>query len=202
MATETLRTAAAPLVLHMGPVLKRLSETEFLEFCRLNSELRIERTGSGDLIVMPPATGDGSHRNQRLSVQLGNWSERDGSGVDFDSSAGFLLPNGAMRSPDAAWVKKERWQALGPEQQDSFAPLVPDFVAELRSKTDRLGALRAKLREYIQCGVRLAWLIDPKARRVEIYRPGQKPVALDNPATLSGDPELPGFVVDFGKIWG
>lgn len=201
MSAETLSAAGAPLVLHMGPVLERLTEEEFLEFCRLNSELRIERTRAGDLLIMPPATGDGSYRNQRLSVQLGNWSERDGTGVDFDSSAGFLLPNGAMRSPDAAWVKRERWEALSPQEQDSFAPLVPDFVAELRSKTDRLSDLRAKMREYIQCGVRLAWLIDPKARRVEIYRPGQKPVLLEKPATLSGDPELAGFVVDLAKIW-
>lgn len=201
MSTQSASSFDGSFLLHMGPLLKHVSNEEFYEFCRLNDDLRIERTRDGDIVIMAPATPQGSRRNVKLSTQLEVWSERDGTGVAFDSSALFTLPNGAMRSPDASWVRRERWDALTPEAQDSLTKFVPDFVAELRSKTDRLTGLRAKMREYIECGVLLGWLFDPKSRRVEVYRPGQKPIVLDNPKTLSGDPELPDFVADVDKIW-
>ena len=125
----------------------------------------------------------------------------DGTGLAFDSSAGFTLPNGAIRSPDASWVRRERWNALTPDQQEKFAPLCPDFVVELRSRTDRLSDLHDKLQEYIDNGARLGWLIDPIDKRVYVYRPGQPVESLDDPATLSGDPVLTGFVLPVRELW-
>ena len=123
-----------------------------------------------------------------------DWAKKDGTGISFDSSTGFRLPNGAIRSPDASWVKPERWQTLTLEQRRGFAPLCPDFVLELRSATDQLSALQAKMQEYIDNGARLGWLIDPSERRVYIYRPGLPMEQQNDPSTLSGDPVLPGFV--------
>ena len=149
---------------------------------------------------MPPTGSETSKRNIDLSYQLRAWSRQNNLGVAFDSSGGFTLPNGADRSPDASWVKKERWDALTAEQKDSFAPLCPDFVVELRSKTDSLKKLQDKMQEYIDNGARLGWLIDRQNRRVEIYRPGQDVEILQNPTTLSGEDVLPGFVLDLSEI--
>lgn len=201
MSTEPHQPLNWPLVLQMGPVLGRLSESEFFDFCQLNRELRIERSHDGELIIMPPASSDSGRRNLSLAAQLWIWSQRDGTGESFDSSAGFRLPNGATRSPDAAWIKRERWDALTADEQEEFAPLAPDFVAELRSKTDSLRGLRAKMREYIENGVRLAWLIDPTRQRVEVFRPGRQPEPIDHPTQLIADPELPGFVLDLRQVW-
>lgn len=191
---------ACPIVLHLGP-LRRMTDAEFFRFCQLNPDWRIERTHDGDLIVMPPASSDSGRRNFSLTAQLAAWSRSDGTGVGFDSSAGFRLPNGATRSPDAAWIERGRWLALSDDERQTFAPLTPDFVVELRSKTDSLGVLRAKMREYIDNGARLGWLIDPPARSVEVYRPGQEPVLFDQPATISAAPVLPGFVLDLTEIF-
>ncbi|HEX5443929.1 MAG TPA: Uma2 family endonuclease [Pirellulales bacterium] len=201
MSTESYQPLSWPLVLQMGPVLGRLSESEFFDFCQLNRELRIERTHDGELIIMPPAGSDSGRRNLSLAAQLWIWSQADRTGVCFDSSSGFRLPNGATRSPDAAWIKRERWDALTSEEQEEFAPLAPDFVAELRSKTDSLRVLRAKMREYLDNGVRLGWLVDPKRQQVEVFRPGQRPERIDHPTALRGDPELPGFVLDLRQVW-
>ncbi|MCO6455312.1 MAG: Uma2 family endonuclease [Pirellulaceae bacterium] len=161
----------------------------------------MERTPAGDLIIMPPTGGMTGRRNLALTTQLGVWCERDGTGVAFDSSTGFRLPRGGERSPDASWVRTERWNALTPQQQEAFPPLAPDFVAELRSPTDRLADLQEKLREYIASGVRLGWLIDPQSRMVWIYRPGREVEEFSNPMVISAAPELPGFELRLEPIW-
>ncbi|MEG4320929.1 MULTISPECIES: Uma2 family endonuclease [unclassified Microcoleus] len=177
-----------------------LTDEQFFQLCQNNRDYQFERTASGELIIMPPTGSETSKRNIDLSYQLRAWSRQNNLGVAFDSSGGFTLPNGADRSPDASWVKKERWDALTAEQKDSFAPLCPDFVVELRSKTDSFKKLQDKMQEYIDNGARLGWLIDRQNRRVEIYRPGQDVEILQNPATISGEDVLPGFVLDLAEI--
>ncbi|MEG3927255.1 MULTISPECIES: Uma2 family endonuclease [unclassified Microcoleus] len=177
-----------------------LTDEQFFQLCQNNRDYQFERTASGELIIMPPTGSETSKRNMDLSYQLRAWSRQNNLGVAFDSSGGFRLPNGADRSPDASWVKKERWDALTPEQKDSFAPLCPDFVVELRSRTDSLKKLQEKMQEYIENGAKLGWLIDRQNRRVEIYRPGQDVEIIQNPRTLSGEEVLPGFVLDLAEI--
>jgi Uma2 family endonuclease len=177
-----------------------LTDEQFFQLCQHNRDYQFERTASGELIIMPPTGSETSKRNMDLSYQLRAWSRQNNLGVAFDSSGGFRLPNGADRSPDASWVKKDRWDALTPEQKDSFAPLCPDFVVELRSRTDSLKKLQEKMQEYIDNGARLGWLIDRQNRRVEIYRPGQDVEIIENPATLSGEDVLPGFVLNLEEI--
>lgn len=189
-----------PVLLHLAPVIK-LTNDQFYELCQLNRDLRIERKASGELLIMPPTGTETGGRNFNLIGQLWAWVNQDGTGIGFDSSTGFTLPNGAQLSPDAAWIKLERWNALSAEQQQKFAPISPDFVVELRSLSDSLKLLQDKMQEYIDNDVKLGWLIDRKHRRVYIYRPGVPVECLENPATVSGDPELPGFVVDLSKIW-
>lgn len=190
-----------PIDLSSLTTLATMSEQQFYEFCRTNPDLRIERNASGEIIVMPPAFSDTGNRNGRIFGQLYMWSEANGTGEAFDSSSGFTLPNGATRSPDAAWILSERWHALTPEQQASFAPIAPDFVVELRSSSDTLASLQEKMEEYVANGVRLGVLIDRKNRRVYRYRPNQKPETLDNPDAVSCDPEMPAFVLQMAKIW-
>jgi Uma2 family endonuclease len=194
-------TLSSPLVLHLGQALLRLSDEEFYRFCQLHRDLRFERTRNGDLIVMPPTGGETGRRNTSLTAQLANWSEVDGTGIAFDSSTGFRLPLGGERSPDVSWVRLERWEALTPEQRDQFPPLAPDFVVELRSKTDSLDELRAKMAEYIDNGVRLGWLLDPSTQTAWIYTGDGGVTKVDAPETLSGDPVLPGFTLQLVKIW-
>lgn len=192
---------AWPLVLHLGPLSDRVSDEEFFGFCQANPDLRIERTANGELIVMPPAGGESGHIEYRLSWFFGNWVEADGTGVGFGPSTGFRLPNGATRSPDWAWVERSRWERLSTKERKSFPPLCPDFVVEVRSETDSLPALRAKMQEYIDNGARLGWLIDPIEKRAYVYRPGADVEVLDDPASLSGDPVLPGFRLDVRRLW-
>lgn len=189
-----------PLTLHLDPVVV-LDDEQLLELCSRNPDLRIERTAAGELIVMPPAGGKSSHRNAEIVAQLRNWARRDGTGHTFDSSAGFTLPDGAMRAPDAAWVERSRLSALTAEQQERFLPLCPSFVVELRSPSDPLASVQAKMREYMESGARLGWLIDPTERRVHVYRPNAEVEILENPPSLVGDPELPGFVLDLAEVW-
>jgi len=163
-------------------------------------DLRIELSSKGELSIMPPTMTKSGIRNARLTGRLMIWSDEAALGETFDSSTLFLLPNGALRSPDASWIQKARWEALTEEEKDDFAPICPDFVAELRSKSDRLSSLQSKLREYISCGAKLGWLIDPVIRRVEIYRPNQDVEVLDNPTSISGEPELLGFVLNLKGI--
>ncbi|NEO19426.1 MULTISPECIES: Uma2 family endonuclease [unclassified Moorena] len=201
MTVATKPVETNPIVLKMPPALD-MDDDQFFEFCQINRDLRIERTSEGEIIVMPPTGSGTGGRNFSLNGQLWSWVEQDGTGKGFDSSAGFKLPNGAERSPDASWVTLERWEALTPQQQEKFAPLCPDFVIELRSPSDRLKDLKDKMQEYMDNGARLGWLIDPNNRRVYIYRPGGEVEQLDNPATVKGDESvLPGFVLKLGKIW-
>jgi Uma2 family endonuclease len=177
-----------------------LTDEAFYELCRSNPDVKFERTATGELIVMSPTGGETGDRNRRLTQRLGNWTDKDNTGLSFDSSTGFKLPNGAERSPDASWVRGDRWAALTPDQQRQFPPLAPDFVVELRSASDDLNALRAKMQEYMDNGVRLGWLINPQDQQVEIYRPGQPVEILQSPQSLSGETVLPGFVLDLSYI--
>lgn len=178
-----------------------MSDDELWGFCRANPELRVERTAEGEIIIMPPTGSETGRRNFVLTTQLGVWAQRDGSGVGFDSSTGFILPNGAERSPDMSWIPLERWEALTVTQRERFAPICPDFVTELRSPSDVLEELLLKVHEYIANGSRLAWLIDPITRRVHVFRPGHPPEILERPTEISGDPELPGFTLELRSIF-
>lgn len=198
--TSTEQTANA-VVLHFSPFLKKLSEEEFFEFCQLNKELRIELTSEGDLIVMPPTGGKTGRRSGKVTARLTVWAEQDGTGQPFDSSTGFTLPNGAKRSPDFAWVRNERWDSLTEKEQEQFPPLCPDFVVELRSRTDSVKSLRQKMEEYVANGAQLGWLIDPFERKVYVYRPGAEAEVLEDPETLSGEPLLRGFTLDVRALW-
>ncbi|MCP2729894.1 Uma2 family endonuclease [Limnofasciculus baicalensis] len=200
ITTVTPSLENSPLVLRLEPIIN-LTDDQFFEFCQINRELRIERTANRELLIMSPTGSETGNRNFKLTVQLGIWVERDGTGIGFDSSSGFKLPNGAERSPDAAWIKLERWNALTSEQQGKFAPICPDFVVELRSDCDNLAPLKTKMEEYIDNGASLGFLIDRKNRDVYIYLPGVGVECLKNPATVSGDPVLPGFVLDLSNIW-
>jgi Uma2 family endonuclease len=178
-----------------------LTDEQFFRLCRDNPDYRFELNAQGELIVMPPTGSETGWRNNELSYALTTWAKQDGSGLVFDSSTGFILPNGAKRSPDAAWVRRDRWRVLTPEQRRAFAPLCPDFVVELRSPTDNFLALQEKMQEYIDNGARLGWLIDPMEKRVFVYRPSQPVEVLDNPTSLSGDAVLPGFVFSVQELW-
>ena len=190
-----------PVVVHFDPSKLRMNDEEFFEFCQLNPELRIERTSGGDIIVMAPTGGKTGRRNARLTAAFVNWAEKDGSGQFFDSSTEFILPNGAGRAPDLSWIRNDRWFALTEKQQEQFPPLCPNFVVELRSPTDRLETLRTKMKEYAANGAELGWLIDPRERKVHIFRPGLDPAVLDNPQQVSGEPLLKGFVLDVQVLW-
>ncbi|GAX44924.1 hypothetical protein NIES4075_59430 [Tolypothrix sp. NIES-4075] len=179
-----------------------VTQEQFAALAAANRDLRLERTAQGELIVNPPTGWETGRRNRSLTGQLDRWYEEHVDlGEAFDSSTGFILPNGATRSPDASWVSGERWQALTAEQKGTFANICPDFVVELRSSSDRLGSLQAKMREYIDNGAVLGWLIDPQQRRVEIYRPGLAVEVLENPTELSGEAVLPGFVLNLRRVW-
>lgn len=189
-----------PIVVRLSPVIDITNE-QFYEFCQLNRDLQIERTVTGELIIMPPVGGESSKRNADLITDLNLWNRTSGLGIVFDSSGGFSLPQGGERSPDAAWLSLDRWEALTPAQRQKFLPLSPDFVIELRSQSDRLSDLQDKMHEYIENGTRLGWLIDPKTKKVEIYRLGQDVEVLPSPKTLSGEDVLPGFVLDLQLIF-
>jgi Uma2 family endonuclease len=174
---------------------------QFEQFCSEYRDLRLELTSTGDLIVMPPAGPLTSRRNFDLTYQLGAWCREHDSGVCFGPDAGFTLPNGAIRSPDASWIKREKWDHLTQQQKNSFSSTCPDFAVELRSPSDSLKQLRLKMFEYLENGTSLAWLIDPSKRTVYVYRPNQEAVVLDNPETVSGDPLLPGFTLKLRELW-
>ena len=186
------------LILDLHPIIE-LTDEQFFQICQNNRDLRIERTAEGELIIMPPTGWETGNRNSKLTACLCNWADADGTGLTFDSSTGFKLPNGANRSPDASWVNRERLLAVNPDPA-KFLPMAPDFVAELRSVTDSLERLRRKMQEYIDNGVRLGWLIDPQNQSVEIYRLGQEVEILRSPMSLSGEDVLPGFVLDLAQI--
>ncbi len=189
-----------PLVVQLKPVLN-LTDDQLFEFSQINRDLRIERNAQGELIIMPPPGGDTGERNSEINMQLRLWTKRNGEGATFDSSSGFRLINGAVRSPDAAWVRRSRLNALTADERKKFVPLCPDFVIELRSSTDSLNLLLEKMQEYLDNGAQLAWLIDPEQRRVYVYRPQEPVQELDKPETVSGDPLLSGFELNLREIW-
>lgn len=188
------------LILQPDAVHERFTEEEYEQFCAQHPELRTEMNSEGEMIIQLPVVAKGANRNFLLTVRFGAWAETDNTGVGFDSSGGFTLPNGAKRAPDVSWMRRERWAVLTPEQQNTFAHLCPDFVVELRSKSDRLNPLKAKMEEYLTCGAQLGWLIDPLKKQVHIYRPAAPVEILDQPAEISGQPLLPGFVLKLEGI--
>ncbi|MDJ0735104.1 MAG: Uma2 family endonuclease [Nostocaceae cyanobacterium] len=180
-----------------------VTQEQFAALSIANRDMKLERTAQGELIVNPPTGWETGERNRSITGQLDRWyEENEDLGKAFDSSTGFILPNGATRSPDASWVSQKRWDALRTEQKGTFANICPDFVVELRSSSDRVESLQAKMREYIDNGTRLGWLLDPQQRRVEIYRPGLAVEVLENPDSLSGEEVLPGFVLSLRRVWG
>jgi Uma2 family endonuclease len=179
----------------------KLTHAQFEQLARVNQDLRLERTARGELIIMPPTGSSTGHRNLDIEGQLWLWNRQTKLGKAFNSSTGFHLPNGADRSPDAAWVSQERWDSITEEEQEGFAPLCPDFVVELRSPSDNLKPLQEKMKEYLDNGTRLGFLIDRKHKRVEIYQLNAAVKVLDCPKSISGEEVLPGFVLDLTEVW-
>jgi Uma2 family endonuclease len=183
------------------PASAQFTDEQFYEFCQANRDLRIERTASGALIIMPPTGGITGKHNSSLTAQVWLWNEQTQLGVVFDSSSGFKLPNGSDRSPDVAWIPLETWNQLTPAQQEKFLPLCPDFVIELRSPSDALKPLQEKMQEYLENGTRLGWLLNRQDRQVEIYQPNQPKQVLEAPIALSGEAVLPGFRLNLSSFW-
>lgn len=173
-----------------------LTDEQFYHLCQVNQDWRLERTAEGELVIMSPVGGRSGNREADLITDLNLWNRKTKLGKVFSSSTIFHLPKGGDRSPDAAWVKLERWEALTEEEKDGIPPICPDFVIELRSRTDAIKPLQKKMHEYLNSGLRLGWLIDPQNRRVEIYRQNQNVEILQLPVSLSGEDVLPGFVLD------
>jgi len=188
------------LAIAIPPTFK-VSQEQFHQLVAVNRDLRLERMATGELIVMPPTGSSTGNRNLDIEGQLWLWNRQTKLGKVFNSSSGFLLPNGATRSPDASWVSHARWDALTPEEQEGFAPICPDFVLELRSSSDNMKTLRAKMREYMENGAILGWLIDRKNQQVEIYRQNREVEILNKPSNLSGENVLPRFILDLTEVW-
>jgi len=186
------------LILNLSPTIE-LTDEQFFQLCVNNRDLRLEQTAEGELIIMPPTGWKSGNRNSKLTARVELWADADDTGLAFDSSTGYILPNGAKRSPDASWVSRERLEALNPDPT-RFLPMAPDFAVELRSANDDLKTLQKKMQEYINNGVRLGWLIDPQNQRVEIYRIGQEIEILQSPTSLSGENVLPEFILDLNQI--
>ncbi len=180
---------------------KSWSNDEYFNFCQENKDLRIETNKDGDLIIMPPTGAETGDKNAELTTQLRNWAKKNGKGKTFDSSTEFELPSGAKKSPDASWILKDKYSVLTQKERDGFPPICPDFVIELRSKTDRLKPIQAKMTEYIENGVRLGWLVDPYKKQVHIYRKNGEIEILENPKIVSGEDVLEGFELDLDEIF-
>lgn len=189
-----------PIELKFHPIIS-INDDQLFELCQLNRDCRIERKANGEIVIMPPTGSETDERNFDLIGQLWVWTKQDGTGVGFGSSGGFTLPSGAVRSPDAAWIKKTNWEAIPLEKRQKFAPICPEFVIELRSASDSLKVLKNKMEEYIENGTLLGWLIDRVQRKVYVYRPHTVVEELENPTTLSGEDILPGFALDLNPIW-
>jgi Uma2 family endonuclease len=195
------RTVAEPIALQVTVRSGlRVSERAFERLCALNRDLRLERSAKRELIVMTPVGGGSSRGELRISQALANWNDTSDLGIAFSPSIGFVLPNGAIRSPDGSWISRARWESLSPEEQKTFLHVVPEFVVELRSPSDRLRVVREKMREYLEQGVSLGWLIDPERATVEVYRVGRPVEVLAKPLTLSAEDVLPGFVLELKGI--
>ena len=178
-----------------------INHEQFVQLAWVNQNLQLERTATGELIVMPPTGSDTGNKNADILGQLWLWNRQTQLGQIFDSSSGFHLPNGADRSPDVSWIGQDRWDTLTPEEKSGFAPLCPDFVLELRSKHDSLESLQQKMQEYQENGAKLGWLIDRSRKKVEIYRPKKSVEVQNSPNSLSGEDILPGFTLDLSEIW-
>lgn len=187
-------------ILNLEPAI-HLTDAQFFAVCQQNPDVRIERNAHGEVIIMAPTSSATGARNAEIILQLGLWAKGDGTGVVFDSSSGFRLPNSAVRAPDAAWIPRTRLELLDEADKERFYPLCPDFVLELRSPTDELGTIQDKMQEYIDNGAQLGWLIDPETRRVYVYRSHIDVEILDDPQRVAGDPLLAGFALDLGEIW-
>jgi Uma2 family endonuclease len=189
----------APVILNPSRV--PMTDEEFVAFCQQYEDCFVECTAEGEIIIMPPNYSRTGRRNLEIGAQLLMWTKKDGSGEAYDPSAGFRLPNGARRAPDASWIRKDRIAALPKEQQEGFYHLCPDFVIELRSSADRINRLKAKMEEYIANGAELGWLIDPQERTVWIYRPGRAVECIVNPDRILGEGPVAGFVLELADIW-
>lgn len=187
------------LTLNLDTIVQ-LTDAAFYALCQANPAVRCERTAKGELVVMPPTGGDTGSRNFEIYIDLGNWNRQTKLGKAFDSSTMFQLPNGAYRSPDVAWIQQERWEALSPKERETFPPICPDFMVELRSASDSLKTIQDKMQEYMENGARLGWLIDPQNKQVEIYRLGQEKEILQAPTSLSGEDVLLGFLLSLERI--
>lgn len=199
--TAFVDSSVFPIVIDFRELMDEISDDKFEIFCRQNPDVELEMTKEGELVIMPPTGGITGNRNFSLIVLFGNWIEKDEGGIGFDSSTVFKLPNGAKRSPDLSWIKIERWEKLTEKEQEKFPPLCPDFVVELRSPSDSLVNLQNKMKEYIENGASLGWLIDPLEKRIHIYRPNTEVEILDNPKQVSGEPLLKEFVLNVRKLW-
>ena len=200
MAEVLPQVEILPVKLRLHPVID-LTDDQLFDFCQINDQWRIELTSEGELLIMPPTGGEAGNQNSEINIDLGVWARQDSTGVIFDSSAGFRLSNGAMRSPDAAWVLRSRLAQLTRAEKQKFIPLCPDFVIELRSPSDRLSTVQAKMQEWMANGARLGWLLDPEQRRVYIYGPQGLVETLESPSAISGDPVMPGFILNLQRIW-
>lgn len=201
---QKLQVGSCPggMEIDLGGVTRTFSDEDFLDFCARHPDARIERESDGEIIIMPPAFTETGGQNSVLSGSVWLWAREDGTGRAFESSTGFTLPNRALRSPDTSWVSNRRWNALSDEDRAGFSRISPDFVVELRSTSDRLSKLRAKMQEYIENGSLLGWLIDPIDRKVYVYRPKRQVEILHDPIEVSGEDVMPGFILKLSEIWG
>lgn len=190
------------LEIDFGDLLKPMSDDDFADFCQRHRDLRIEMDRFGEIIIMSPTYSETGAINFNLIADFAIWSRADGTGLGFDSSTGFILPNGAKRSPDLSWIKLDRWLAIPTEQRKKFAPICPDFVVEIRSASDSLTKVQAKMTEYIENGASLGWLLDVMNKKVYIYQPNAPVQMLDDPSEVSGEPLLKGFVLQMNAIFG
>ena len=194
------KSAMNAYTINFEPVCK-MTDEQFYQLCRKNPDIKFERNAKGEIIIMSPTGGETGNQNIETAGDFVIWNRQEKLGKLFDSSTCFKLPNGANRSPDISWIKQDRWDALTTEEKRKFPPIAPDFVLELMSPTDSLKETQAKMEEYMENGVKLGWLIDPKTRRVEIYRQGQPVEVLESPTELSGEDVLPGFVLNMQIFW-
>ncbi|MEI6442409.1 MAG: Uma2 family endonuclease [Nostocales cyanobacterium ELA583] len=189
------------ITVNLNPIIQ-LTDNQFYQLCRENPEVKFERNAKGEILIMSPTGAETGNCNSEVNADFVIWNRQTKLGKVFDSSTCFKLPNGANRSPDVAWIKKERWDKLTSAEQEKFSPIAPDFVLELMSPSDSLQETRTKMQEYINNGVKLGWLINRKMRQVEIYRLGKPVEILNFPQELSGEDILPGFILNMEIVWG
>jgi Uma2 family endonuclease len=188
------------ITINLNPIV-RFNDDQFSQLCRENPDVKFERNAKGELLFISPTGGETGRINSEINADLGIWNRQTKLGVCFDSSTCFKLPNGANRSPDVAWIKKEKWDNLTLEEKTKFPPIAPDFVLELMSPTDNLQETQKKMQEYMENGVKLGWLINPKTQQVEIYRLGKPVEILNSPVELSGEDILPEFILNMAIVW-